>query len=43
LSSFAGVYLVGFQVPADQADGEHQLRVSINGIRSAIAYIPVAR
>ncbi len=43
LSSFAGVYLVGFQVPGDQADGEFELRVSINGIRSAIAYIPVAR
>lgn len=43
LSSFAGVYLVGFQVPMDQADGEYQLRISINGIPSALAYLPVAR
>ncbi len=43
LSSFAGVYLVGFQVPGDQADGEYQLRISINGIPSALAYLPVAR
>ncbi len=43
LSSFAGVYLVGFQVPVDQADGEFQLRISINSVLSALAYLPVAR
>lgn len=43
LSSFAGVYLVGFQVPGDQADGEYELRISINGIPSALTYLPVVR
>jgi uncharacterized protein (TIGR03437 family) len=43
LSSFAGVYLVGFQVPGDQADGEFELRISINNIPSALTYLPVAQ
>lgn len=43
LSSFAGVYLVGFQVPEGQANGDHELRIWVNGISSAIAYIPVQR
>jgi uncharacterized protein (TIGR03437 family) len=43
LSSFAGVYLVGFQVPGDQADGEFELRISVNGVPSALTYLPVVR
>jgi hypothetical protein len=37
------VYLVGFQVPGDQADGEFELRISINNIPSALTYLPVAQ
>ncbi len=43
LSSFAGVYLVGFQVPGDQENGEYELRITVNGISSALANIPVQR
>jgi uncharacterized protein (TIGR03437 family) len=43
LSGFAGVYLVGFQVP-DLADGDYELNISINGIRSPTGgNIPIAR
>ncbi len=43
LSSFAGVYLVDFQVPGDEENGEYELPVTVNGISSAVAYIPVQR
>jgi uncharacterized protein (TIGR03437 family) len=42
LSSFAGVYLVGFQVP-DLAAGDYELQITINGISSPTGVvIPVA-
>ena len=43
LSSFVGVYLVGFEVPGDQENGEYELRITVNGIGSALVYIPVQR
>ena len=43
LSSFAGVYLVGFQVPCDRENGEYEVRMTVNGISSALAYMPVER
>lgn len=43
LSSFAGVYLVGFQVPGDLAAGDWELQITVNGISSPTGVvIPVA-
>lgn len=42
LSSFAGVYLVGFQVP-DLPTGDYELIVTVNGINSTLAYLPITR
>lgn len=44
LSSFAGVYVVGFQVPADQGEGDWELQITINGTASPTGVvIPIAR
>lgn len=44
LSSFAGVYIVGFQVPADLAPSDYELQITVNGISSPTGVvIPVAR
>ncbi len=43
LSNFAGVYLVGFQVP-DLPDGDYELQITTNGVASPTGVvIPVAR
>lgn len=43
LSSFAGVYIVGFQVPADMPTADHELQITINGTPSPTGVvIPVA-
>jgi uncharacterized protein (TIGR03437 family) len=43
LSSFAGVYLVGFQVP-DLPNSDYELQITVNGIASLTGVvIPVAR
>jgi uncharacterized protein (TIGR03437 family) len=44
LSSFAGVYIVGFQVPADFSPGDYELQITVNGIASPTGVvIPVVR
>ncbi|MCA2970949.1 MAG: hypothetical protein INH43_20730 [Acidobacteriaceae bacterium] len=44
LSSFAGVYIVGFQIPADFANGHRKLQIAVNGIASPTGVvIPIIR
>lgn len=44
LSNFAGVYIVGFQVPGDLSPGDYELQITVNGISSPTGVvIPVAR
>jgi uncharacterized protein (TIGR03437 family) len=44
LSNFAGVYIVGFQVPGDLIPGDYELQIIVNGISSPTGVvIPVAR
>jgi hypothetical protein len=44
LSSFAGAYIVGFQIPADFANGHRKLQIAVNGIASPTGVvIPIIR
>lgn len=44
LSSFAGAYIVGFQIPADFANGHRKLRIAVHGIASPTGVvIPIIR
>ncbi len=43
LSSFAGVYIVGFQVPSDLAPNDYELQITVGGVASPTGVvIPVA-
>jgi uncharacterized protein (TIGR03437 family) len=44
LSSLAGAYIVGFQIPADLTSGDWKLQIAVNGIASPTGVvIPVIR